>query len=150
MINGKFPTQQLLQRYQLNEYIEVTNACLKGDMQALEQAISTNMDQYIQSGVFTVVERLRMVTLKNFVKRVATAVKSDPELQIMKKDNFIDLSLLFIPLKKWDDELDLDELQCLLANLIANSLVRGYISHEKRILVLSKDAFPEANPPSLV
>lgn len=60
--------------------------------------------------------------------------------------NFIDLNLLFVPLKKWDDELDLDELQCLLANLIANSLVKGYISHERRILVLSKDAFPEAIP----
>ena len=40
----------------------------------LEEAISTNMDQYIQSGVFTVVERLRMVTLKNFIKRVTMAV----------------------------------------------------------------------------
>jgi len=60
--------------------------------------------------------------------------------------NFIDLNLLFIPLRQWDEELDLDELQCLLANLIASSLIKGYISHEKRILVLSKDAFPEANP----
>lgn len=116
-------------------------------MHALEQAISTNMDQYIQSGVFTVIERLRMVTLKNFVKRVATAVKADPELQVNQNANRIDLNLLFIPLKKWDEELDLDELQCLLANLIANSLVRGYISHENRLLVLSKDAFPDANPP---
>ena len=47
------------------------------------------MDQYIQSGVFTVVERLRMVTLKNFVKRVANAVKVTPELQIMGNANFI-------------------------------------------------------------
>jgi len=144
--NGRFPAQSLLQRYELNEYIEVTNACLRGDMLGLEQAISTNMDSFIQSGGFTVVERLRMVTLKNFVKRVANAVKAEPELQVMQNANFIDLNLLFIPLKEWDDELDLDELQCLLANLIANSLVKGYISHEKRILVLSKDAFPDANP----
>ena len=88
-----------------------------------------------------------MVTLKNFVKRVATAVKAEPELQIQQRDTYINLNLLFIPLKKWDEELDLDELQCLLANLIATSLVKGYISHEKRILVLSKDAFPDANPP---
>ena len=49
-------------------------------MQGLEQAISTNMDQFIQSGVFIVVERLRSVTLKNFVKRVANVVKVTPEL----------------------------------------------------------------------
>lgn len=86
------------------------------------------------------------MTLKNFVKRVATAVKTTPELQVLNNVNFIDLNLLFVPLKKWDDELDLDELQCLLANLIASSLIKGYISHERRILVLSKDAFPESLP----
>lgn len=146
MINGRFPSQFLLQSYDLLEYSEVTNSCLKGDMQGLEQAISSNMDQFIQSGVFIVVERLRSVALKNFVKRIACAVKVTPELQTMGNINFIDLNLLFVPLKKWDDELDLDELQCLLANLIASSLVKGYISHERRILVLSKDAFPEALP----
>ena len=51
-----------------------------------------------------------MVTLKNFVKRVAAAVKAEPELQVKGKEGIIDLNLLFIPLKKWDDELDLDEL----------------------------------------
>ena len=64
----------------------------------------------------------------------------------MGKDRLIDLNLLYVPLREWDNELDLDELQCLLANLIANSLIKGYISHERRILVLSKDAFPEAGP----
>ena len=87
-----------------------------------------------------------MVTLKNFVKRVANAVKATAELQVLNNANFIDLNLLFVPLTRWDTELDLDELQCLLANLIANSLIKGYISHEKRILVLSRDAFPEASP----
>ena len=86
-----------------------------------------------------------MVTLKNFVKRVADAVKVTPELQIQGKGTYINLNLLFVPLLQWDEELDLDELQCLLANLIANQLIKGYISHEKRILVLSNDAFP-ANP----
>ena len=62
----------------------------------------------------------------------------------MGKETHLNLHLLFEPLKEWDPELDLDELECLLANLIANSLIKGYISHEKRILVLSKDAFPDA------
>ena len=115
-------------------------------MPDLEAAISAHQDQYIQSGVFTVVERLRMVTLKNFVKRVANAVKENPDLKKTSAASQIDLNLLFAPLTRWDDELDLDELQCLLANLIANGLVKGYISHEHRILALSKDAFPEANP----
>ena len=51
-----------------------------------------------------------MVTLKNFVKRVANAVKVTPELQMMNKETYINLNLLFIPLREWDEELDLDEL----------------------------------------
>ena len=89
------------------------------------------------------VERLRMVTLKNFVKRVANVVKVTPQLQTQGNANFIKLDLLFVPLLKWDEELDKDELQCLLANLIAAQLIKGYLSHEQRILVLSKDAFPD-------
>ena len=52
--------------------------------------------------------------------------------------------LIYRPLQKeWDQELDLDELEFLLANLISQGLIKGYISHEQRILVLAPDAFPE-------
>jgi hypothetical protein len=55
------------------------------------------------------------------------------------------LKLIFRPLQKeWDPELSMDELECMLANLIGSSLIKGYISHEQQILVITKlDAFPE-------
>jgi hypothetical protein len=38
---------------------------------------------------------------------------------------------------------DLDEVECILANLIYRGYIRGYLSHAKRVLVLSKrDPFP--------
>jgi hypothetical protein len=45
---------------------------------------------------------------------------------------------------KWlQSPMDLDEIECILANLIYRGYVRGYISHSKRVLVLSKkDPFP--------
>jgi hypothetical protein len=53
--------------------------------------------------------------------------------------------MIYLPLQStWDTELDLDELEFLLANLIANSLIKGYISHDLRMLVLPlNDAFPD-------
>ena len=72
----------MLTQYELQEYKDVVEACLRGDMVALETAISTNMDQYIKSGVFTVLERMRMVCLKNFIKKVTIAVNATPELQL--------------------------------------------------------------------
>jgi len=45
---------------------------------------------------------------------------------------------------KWlDIPMDLDEIECILANLIYRGVIRGYLSHSKRVLVLSKrDPFP--------
>ncbi len=37
------------------------------------------------------------------------------------------------------EDVDADELECLMANLIANGLVKGYVSHEHRMLVVRKE-----------
>ena len=40
-------------------------------------------------------------------------------------------------------EMDMDEVECLVANLIFRGYVKGYLSHRHHIAVLSKnDAFP--------
>jgi nuclear mRNA export protein PCID2/THP1 len=46
---------------------------------------------------------------------------------------------------KWlDEEVDLDEIECIVANLIYQNKVKGYITHQKRTLILSKsDPFPK-------
>ncbi len=42
-------------------------------------------------------------------------------------------------------EVDTDEVECIVANLIYSGRIKGYISHQKSILVLSKvDPFPIA------
>ena len=39
----------------------------------------------------------------------------------------------------------MDEVECIIANLIFKGLIKGYISHQKRTLVLSKkEPFPTA------
>lgn len=41
-------------------------------------------------------------------------------------------------------EIDSDEVECICAMLISNYFIRGYISHQKKALVLSKnDPFPK-------
>ena len=56
------------------------NAVLQGDLAAFEKALEKNEDSFIQSGVFITMERLRMVTLRNFIKRVAKSVEKEPKL----------------------------------------------------------------------
>ena len=52
----------------------------------------------------------------------------------------------FAVLREWDKDLDMDELECILANLIYIGYVKGYIASEQNVLVLAKDldkAFPQ-------
>eukprot|EP00854_Cymbomonas_tetramitiformis_P009869 gene9869-11687_t len=54
------------------------------------------------------------------------------------------LELLQVGLKCVGVEIDIEEVECILANLIHRKYVKGYISHTKKIAVLSKaDAFPK-------
>ena len=47
-------------------------------MHALEVSIDKHMDYFISLGVFISVENLRLIALRNFVRRVAQAVKETP------------------------------------------------------------------------
>lgn len=43
-----------------------------------------------------------------------------------------------------EEDVDMDEIECILANLIYQGKIKGYISHSKRLLIISqKDAFPK-------
>jgi len=104
MIKGTFPSEALLDKFKLKgEYSDIVQAVVAGDLAALEQAITKNMDCYVQSGVFITIEKLRMATLRNFVRRIANAVKSDPDIQNNGKPNQINLKYIYLPLQKdWD------------------------------------------------
>jgi len=53
------------------------------------------------------------------------------------------LDLILHSLSFLDTPMDVDEVECILANLIFRGYVKGYISHTNRVLVLSKrDPFP--------
>jgi nuclear mRNA export protein PCID2/THP1 len=141
-----FPTKALLQKYQLTEYIDLVESCQAGDMSKFEDALNRYMDYFIYGGVYLVVEKLRHLTLRNLMKKVALVVQKDKTLQVSEKQpHLIKLDIVHNILRKWDPEMDQDELECLLANQISMNHIKGYISHEKRLLVLPRQieqAFP--------
>ena len=48
-----------------------------------------------------------------------------------------------VKLKRLDEQVDLDEKECILSHLIFQNRVKGYISHQKRFLIVSKtEPFP--------
>ena len=58
-IAEKYPLEKLLTEYDLGEYRELIQACVGGDLVRLESTIEANMNEFIRTGVFSVIERVR-------------------------------------------------------------------------------------------
>jgi hypothetical protein len=71
---NNFPSKALLQKYQLNEYIPILEACMAGDMVKFEEALNLHMNYFVYGGVYLIVEKLRHHTLRNLIKKVAMVV----------------------------------------------------------------------------
>ena len=86
-------------------------------MQKFEECLDLHMDYFVHGGVFMSVEKLRNLTFRNLVKKVALVVQKEPEYHVNGKPH-VKIEIILSILLKWDSQLDLDEVECMLANLI--------------------------------
>ena len=130
---GLLPTVKLLKKYNLEEYIPLVTAIRRGDLRQFNDTLLKYQDKFIQRGTYLLLEKCKTVCHRNLFKRVFAIMGKHQ----MPLDNVVNAM-------KWlGMEIDLDEVECILSNLIFKKYVKGYISHTKRILVLSKkDPFP--------
>ena len=90
---------------------------------------------YSSQGTYLLLEKCKVVCYRNLFKRI----------HVVMKKHQIGLGHVANAFKWLGMPIDLDEVECILANLIYRGYVRGYLSHSKRMLVLSKrDPFPVA------
>lgn len=96
---------------------------------------SNSLSLSYRQGTYLLLEKCKIVCYRNLFKRIQF-VLGKPHIHLEHVART--LKWLHIPM-------DLDEIECILANLIHRGYIRGYISHMKRFLVLSKrDPFPVA------
>ena len=91
---------------------------------------------YPRQGTYLLLEKCKTVCYRNLFKRIHCVLgKTQIPLPLVLHGAFrgvLDMTAM-----------DLDQIECILANLIYRGFVRGYLSHTKRVLVLSKrDPFP--------
>jgi nuclear mRNA export protein PCID2/THP1 len=86
-----------------------------------------------RQGTYLLLEKCKTVCYRNLFKRIFLILDKH-QLSL----NYIAKSLKWLGMP-----IDLDEVECILANLIYRGYIRGYLSHAKRVLVLSKrEPFP--------
>jgi hypothetical protein len=112
----------------------------KGDLRTFQDGLVKYQHLFIrQQGTYLLLEKYKAVVYQNLLFKWIH--------KILDKTPLISLNQHAATTFKWlGMPIDLDEIACILANLIYRGFIRGYVSHNKRVLVLSKrDPFPTSS-----
>mmetsp|Transcript_29214 Transcript_29214/g.80259 ORF Transcript_29214/g.80259 Transcript_29214/m.80259 type:complete len:413 (-) Transcript_29214:3102-4340(-) len=132
---GRLPSATLLQKYGLSEFGPLVDSMRKGDLRTFNDSLVRFQDKFIRQGTYLLLEKCKAICYRNLFKRIHFVVGKSQ----------VPLGHVANSFKGLGVPIDLDEIECILANLIYRGYVRGYLSHTKRVLVLSKrDPFPVA------
>ena len=63
------PTKEALEKYDLTEFYEVADALKVGHIRRFNNALQTYERKFISSGVYLILEKLRMILYRNLLKK---------------------------------------------------------------------------------
>ena len=109
-------------------------AVKEGNVIALNKSLDDNEAIFIKWGIFLILEKLKILTYRNLFKKVT----------LLMNTHQISIDSFTTALKMMEvEDIDNDETACILANLIFQGRIKGYISYQHNKLVVSKqNAFP--------
>lgn len=148
LTNHTLPSAKLLQNFPRlqNLFLNLGVAIKKGNLQAFDQALTDGEDEFIKRRIYLTLERGRDIALRNLLRKVfiAGGFEEPKDGQPPVRRTRVPVAEFAAAIKlSGGRPIDTDEVECLLANMIYKNLMKGYISHERGIVVLSKNgAFP--------
>lgn len=135
MLLGYMPKRSLLEKYNLMEFWELVEAVKTGDLRRLESIMAKHETFFIGAGIYLIVEKLKLLAYRNLFKKVYLAMNTH---QIPVQSLLTALQMHGV------QGIDMDETECLVANLIFEGKMKGYISHQHKKVVISKqNPFPQ-------
>ncbi|KAB0353625.1 hypothetical protein FD755_023670, partial [Muntiacus reevesi] len=69
MLLGHMPTVELLRKYHLMQFAEVTRAVSEGNLLLLNEALAAHETFFIRCGIFLILEKLKIITYRNLFKK---------------------------------------------------------------------------------
>lgn len=134
MILGFMPTQYLLEKYDLLQFWDLVTSVKAGNLRGIDKVLEEHESFFIKAGIFLLVEKLKITAYRNLFKKVYLAENSHQ----------IDIASFQAAMHVMgQDEMDADETQCIVANLIYDGKIKGYISYQHQKVVVSKqNPFP--------
>ncbi|KAI0331304.1 hypothetical protein GY45DRAFT_1249206 [Cubamyces sp. BRFM 1775] len=143
MFRGHLPSRELLQRFPVLDdlYTPFITAIRTGDIRTYDASLDRFERRLVDLNLYLTLEKARELCIRGLFRRVWIACE---------KSTRIPVSMFFAALHVADTDTTPEEAECLVANMIFKGFIRGYISHEKQMVVLANtNAFPRlADRPS--
>lgn len=141
LLLGQLPSPTLLARHPglAAYYAPVAEAVRRGDVRSLDAALEAHQASFIRAGTYLLLEKLRAGVHRTLLKKIHLIQKQRDAARAHQ----LPIALFQRALAWLGSPAELDEVECILANLIYRRYVKGYISHKARVIVLSKQTpFP--------
>ncbi|KAJ6460109.1 hypothetical protein C8R47DRAFT_1059009 [Mycena vitilis] len=143
ILRGHLPSDELMYRFPIlaDVFAPFVTAIRSGDIAAFDSALELREARLIELNLLLTLEKARELCLRGLFRRVWVA---------SAKGTRIPLAMFHCALRISGIKVDIEEAECLVANMVYKGFMRGYISHEKQMVVLaSTNAFPRlADRPS--
>ncbi|KAI0638471.1 hypothetical protein C8Q77DRAFT_1091300 [Trametes polyzona] len=136
MFRGHLPSRELLTRFPVLDdlYTPFITAIRTGDIRTYDATLDRFERRLVDLNLYLTLEKARELCIRGLFRRVWIAAD---------KSTRIPVSMFHAGLQLADSEITSDEAECLVANMIFKGFIRGYISHEKQMVVLANtNAFP--------
>lgn len=129
MLLGYMPTRSVLEKYDLLQFWELVEAVKQGNLKTIDSVINKYESFFIKVGIYLIVEKIKILAYRNLFRKV----------YLIENTHQIPVSSLQAALEFTGQvDVGLDETQCIVANLIYDGKIRGYISYQHRKVVVSK------------
>mmetsp|Transcript_16191 Transcript_16191/g.20761 ORF Transcript_16191/g.20761 Transcript_16191/m.20761 type:complete len:440 (+) Transcript_16191:82-1401(+) len=168
LILGYLPDKALLRRPELSHLEGLVTAVKQGNVRELSKELEKNQRLYISKGLYLSLDRLKILGYRNLFRSVVMIHQKDVrEDSTQKATNAqrVPINMFLNPFKRFGEhdfireqmqekqtssedteQEDLEQIKCILANLIFKGYIKGYISHQKNFLVVSANQpFPSMN-----
>lgn len=137
ILMGSLPRDEMLNKYNMFWYSGISSAIRTGNMKTFDDAVEAHEEMFIRKALFLAVEKMRPLVYRSLCQRVSKIMDT----------NKLSIEKIRLSLHLCGKDVPLDEVECILANLVFKGYVKGYISHKVGFLVLSKKTpFPPVVP----
>lgn len=138
---GRRPSVGLLRKYKMEQFIGIADAVGNGNVQLLESELLRGQADFVRWGLFMVLKKLRIIALRNLFRKVYLIIHK--ARGAAGKSTVVEVNAFKVALDFQGQDTSLDEVECIVANLVSNGYIKGYISHKLAKVVFSKaNAFP--------